>query len=106
MSASPLPLCEQREALRRRCAAQREQLNHALGAIRWRLRGVDRGITAVRKIRLIPSLLMLVPMVLAAVPAFRRAGRALSMVNSLRRLFHRRGRVSFAGLLSSKVRRH
>jgi len=106
MSAPPLSLREQREALRRRCAVQREQLSHALGAVQWRLRGIDRGISAVRRIRLIPALLTLIPMVLTAVPALCRAGRALTIVNSLRWLLPRRGKVSLIGHPSVKAPRH
>ncbi|HEX4023643.1 MAG TPA: hypothetical protein VHX52_02900 [Steroidobacteraceae bacterium] len=86
MSVPPSSPASHRETLRRRCAAQREQLTLAADAIQWRLGGIDRGVNAIRKIRLIPTLLTLIPVILAATPAFRRFGRVFSIVNTIRRL--------------------
>jgi hypothetical protein len=79
-------LAARREALQRRCALQREQLAQAVGAVHAHLQVIDRGFGAVRRIRLLPTLFALLPMVLSATPALRRFGRVLGLVNSLRRL--------------------
>ncbi len=86
MSAPSAQISVRRAVLRQRCALQREQLAHAADAVQARLRGIDRGFGALRKIRVAPTLLALLPLILAAVPAFRRVSRALALVNGLRRL--------------------
>ncbi|HEY7928941.1 MAG TPA: hypothetical protein VID71_02950 [Steroidobacteraceae bacterium] len=86
MSAPSTQTSERRAVLRQRCALQREELADAADAVQARLRSIDRGFGALRKIRLAPTLFALLPMILAAVPAFRRVSRALAVVNGLRRL--------------------
>ncbi len=86
MNGRPDPIRIRRAALRQRCAMQREQLSQAADAVQARLRGLDRGVDVIRKIRVAPTLLALLPLILTAVPAFRRLSRALTLVNGLRRL--------------------
>jgi hypothetical protein len=86
MNGRPEPIHIRRAALRQRCAVQREELAHAADAVQERLRGLDRGVDVMRKIRVAPTLLALIPLILAAVPAFRRFSSVLTLVNGLRRL--------------------
>jgi hypothetical protein len=87
---SAAALAARREVLQRRCALQREQLTQAVDAVHAHLQVIDRGFGAVRRIRLLPALLALLPallpMALSATPALRRFSRVLTLVNSLRRL--------------------
>ena len=90
---NPQPVNVRRQTLQLRCAEQRMQFAYAAEAVQSRLRGIDRGINAVRSFRVGTKLLALVPMILAVMPMFRRFGRFgrfLTVVNTIRRLLPRR----------------
>lgn len=90
MNAGTSATVPRREALQRRCAAQREQLTEAISALELRLHGIDRATTTLRKLRLAPVLLAVIAAALAAMPLFRNLSRGLTIASALGQLLRSR----------------
>ena len=86
MSVPPESVELRRERLRRRCAEQRAQLGEMAAGVTARLQPLDRGLLALRRLRLHPTLLAVAAAAVSALPMFRYIGRALLMVRAIRGL--------------------
>jgi len=83
-------LAQRRAALKLQCAAQREQLAHAVAEIQEQLQGVDRVIGIVRGFRLSPAMVAgaaAVVLGIGSTRAVRLVGRGWLVFNTIQRIW-------------------
>lgn len=90
MNQQPLSVAARREALRLRCARQREQLSATAAALSGPLLRIDRGMLVFKRLRIGPTALGLGAALLASLPAYRYFSRALMLFRTVRGLLSKR----------------
>jgi uncharacterized protein YjeT (DUF2065 family) len=89
MSARSEHLAHQRESLKLRSASQRAELARTIGSIQYRLSGIDRGVSTLRRIGAKPIVIGAGIAVLALIGPkrmFRWVGRGALAAGTARRL--------------------